>query len=59
MSPDTLKAMSAALAAGETTAVALTEQALAKAEAARDLNAFLHLNPEKALAAARAADTRR
>ncbi|MDA0955062.1 MAG: Asp-tRNA(Asn)/Glu-tRNA(Gln) amidotransferase subunit GatA [Proteobacteria bacterium] len=59
MSPDTLKAMSAALAAGETTAVALTEQALAKAEAARDLNAFLHLNPENALAAARAADTRR
>ena len=45
MSLDTLSAMRRALEAGETTAVALTEQALAAAEANGDLNAFLHLDP--------------
>jgi Asp-tRNAAsn/Glu-tRNAGln amidotransferase A subunit and related amidases len=59
MKLDTVKAMGAALAMGKTTAVALTEQALARAEATQDLNAFLHLDGEKALAAAHAADSRR
>src|SRR6056300_480528 len=59
MSLATLSAMRRALEAGETTAVALTEQALAAAEANADLNAFLHLDPAKARAAAAAADARR
>lgn len=59
MSLDTLSAMRRALDAGETTAVALTEQALAAAEAHRSLNAFLHLDPTRARAAAAAADARR
>ena len=59
MSLDTLSAMRRALEAGETTAVALTEQALAAAEAKADLNAFLHLDPTQARAAAEAADARR
>lgn len=59
MSLDTLSAMRRALEAGETTAVALTEQALAAAEANSDLNAFLHLDPPQARAAAEAADARR
>ncbi len=59
MKLETVKAMGAALAMGKTTAVALTEQALARAEATQDLNAFLHLDGEKALAAAHAADSRR
>jgi aspartyl-tRNA(Asn)/glutamyl-tRNA(Gln) amidotransferase subunit A len=59
MSLDTLSAMRRALEAGETTAVALTEQALAAAEANGDLNAFLHLDPTQARATAEAADARR
>ena len=59
MSLDTLTAMRRALETGETTAAALTEEALAAAEADRDLNAFLHIDPAHARAAAEAADARR
>ena len=59
MSLDTLTAMRRALETGETTAAALTEKALAAAEADRDLNAFLHIDPAQARAAAEAADARR
>ena len=52
MSLDTLTAMRRALETGETTAAALTEKALAAAAADRDLNAFLHIDPAHARAAA-------
>ncbi|GMG81904.1 Asp-tRNA(Asn)/Glu-tRNA(Gln) amidotransferase subunit GatA [Paralimibaculum aggregatum] len=47
------------LRAGETTARALTEACLAAIEGAAALNAFVRVDPERALAAADAADARR
>ena len=47
------------LAAGEISALELTEACLAAAEAAAPLNAFVHLMPERARAMADAADRRR
>ncbi|MGA7965263.1 MAG: amidase, partial [Gammaproteobacteria bacterium] len=59
MSGGDIKALAAALAAGETTSVALTERALAAVEARNvELNAFITVDGEHALAAARAADER-
>ncbi len=53
-------AMAAALASGETTSVALTERHLARiADVDGDLNAFLHVDAEGALAQAEASDARR
>jgi aspartyl-tRNA(Asn)/glutamyl-tRNA(Gln) amidotransferase subunit A len=49
---DTLVAAAAALQEGRTTAVALVEHALARAEARRDVNAIAHLDAAGALALA-------
>jgi len=49
---ETLVDAAAALRAGRTTAVALVEQALARADARRDLNAMAHLDAAGALATA-------
>ncbi len=54
-----IKTLAAALASGETTSVALTERALAGIEGHdKTLNAFVTVDGERALAAARAADKR-
>lgn len=59
MSAKDIKTLAAALAAGETTSVALTEAALAAVEARdKELNAFITVDGERALAEARAADER-
>lgn len=56
----TVTAAQAALAAGDITAVELTEACLARINATEPtIRAFLHLTPDAALAAARAADERR
>ncbi|MFN3374345.1 MAG: amidase family protein, partial [Chloroflexus sp.] len=56
----TVSAAQAALAAGEITAVELTEAYLARINATEPLiRAFLHLTPDTALAAAHASDERR
>lgn len=57
--PRDLTAQSRALAAGETSAVTLTEAALAVADAHASLNIFAALTPKVALAQARASDARR
>ena len=51
--------LAAALAGGRVSAVELTEAALAAAERARGLGAFVHLAPERARADAAASDARR
>ncbi len=56
----TAAALAAALAAGETTSVALTEAALARtAEIDGEVHAYLHVDAEGALAQAAASDDRR
>jgi len=54
-----IKTLARALAAGETTSVALTEAALAAVESCnKELNAFITVDAEGALAAAKSADER-
>ncbi|WP_374257137.1 Asp-tRNA(Asn)/Glu-tRNA(Gln) amidotransferase subunit GatA [Aquabacterium sp.] len=55
----TLAQQSQALAAGQTTSVALTQHALDRIAAHPELGAFLHVDAEGALAAAAASDARR
>ncbi len=55
----TLAQQSQALAAGQTTSVALTQHALSRITAHTQLGAFLHVDAEGALAAATASDARR
>ena len=55
--PRSLRALAAALASGETTSVALTQEALARIEATDGaLNSFITVDRDGALAAATAAD---
>ncbi|MCB1336471.1 MAG: Asp-tRNA(Asn)/Glu-tRNA(Gln) amidotransferase subunit GatA, partial [Maritimibacter sp.] len=54
----TIAGARAALAAGETTSVEITEACLAEIEGADALGAFVHKTPEIALDQARAADAR-
>ena len=56
---ETALAQRAALDAGRVSSAELVEQSLARAEAAAELGAFVHLQPERARAEARAADARR
>jgi aspartyl-tRNA(Asn)/glutamyl-tRNA(Gln) amidotransferase subunit A len=56
---ETAVAQRADLDAGRVSSVELVERSLARAEAARSLNAFTHLQPERALREAREADARR
>ncbi|HEX5355770.1 MAG TPA: Asp-tRNA(Asn)/Glu-tRNA(Gln) amidotransferase subunit GatA [Aquabacterium sp.] len=55
----TLAQASAQLASGQTTSEALTRHALARIDAHAHLGAFLHIDTDGALSAARAADARR
>ena len=55
----TLSEQSHSLASGATTSVALVEHALARVQAHADLGAFLHVDAQAALAAARQSDARR
>ena len=55
----TLAQASEQLAAGQTTSEALVQHALARAQAAHNLGAFLHIDTDGALQAARQADARR
>jgi aspartyl-tRNA(Asn)/glutamyl-tRNA(Gln) amidotransferase subunit A len=55
----TVAASVAALASGTVSAVELATEALARANAAADLNAFLHIDAARTLAEARDADARR
>ena len=56
--PDTLSGAAAALAQGKISSVELTRALLQRISSAADLNAFLHVNAEAALAQAQAADAR-
>ena len=59
MAFETALELGAALDAGRASAVELADAALARAEAARALGAFVHLQPERAREEARRADARR
>lgn len=59
MQPTTIATMLEALSAGTVTSQALVRQALDAAKASQDLNIFLTLDEEGAMAAARASDERR
>ncbi len=59
MAAETALALAEALTAGTTTAAELVETALARAEAARPLGAFVHLRADAARAEAAASDARR
>ncbi|NND58768.1 MAG: Asp-tRNA(Asn)/Glu-tRNA(Gln) amidotransferase GatCAB subunit A, partial [Gammaproteobacteria bacterium] len=59
MTRRTVAGLSAALAAGDLSSEELVREALARADAAAELNAFITIEPERALAQARAADRRR
>src|SRR5689334_10833982 len=54
-----LRAAAAAIRNGELSAEVYAQALLARCEAARSLNVFLHIDPERVLAAARAADSSR
>ena len=56
---ETIKNLSAKLASGETSAVALAQDSLAKIEATKNLNAYISVLNERALAKAAESDKRR
>ncbi|KAF1011512.1 MAG: Asp-tRNA(Asn)/Glu-tRNA(Gln) amidotransferase subunit GatA [Burkholderia sp.] len=59
MYANSLTELRAALDAGQTSAVELAQLYLQRIDAARELNAFLHIDPDLTLAQARAADATR
>ena len=56
---ETIKDLSAKLASGETSAVALAQASLAKIESTKNLNAYISVLNERALAKAAESDKRR